>query len=173
MSTPFLGQVSIFAFQFAPVGWAQCNGQILAISQNTALFSLLGTTYGGDGVSTFALPNFQSRVPIGTGQGLGLTNRNFGEVGGQESVTLTAAQNAPHSHAALCSSNVGTSYDAAGNYWSIDAGGNPEYGSGSVAGSMSTAATTPAGGSLPHNNLQPYLTLNFCIALEGIYPARN
>ena len=173
MSDPFLGEIRIFAFNFAPKGWALCNGQLVAISQNTALFSILGTTYGGNGTSNFALPNFQSRVPIGAGQGPGLTNRVLGEMAGQEAVTLTAAQNAPHSHQALCSSGVGNSYDPAGNYWSVDAGGNPEYGPVPVAGSMSAAATSPAGGSLPHNNIQPYLTVNFCIALTGIFPSRN
>jgi microcystin-dependent protein len=175
MSTPFLGQISIFAFNFAPRGWALCNGQLLAIAQNTALFSILGTTYGGNGTTTFALPNLQSRVPIGVGQGPGLSNRDLGEVGGQEAVTLTSDQNAPHNHQLLCSSADGNSYDPAGNYWSQDAGGNPEYGPASdgIAGSMSPAATSLAGGNQPHNNIQPYLTLNFCIAMEGIFPSRN
>ena len=173
MSEPYLGEIRIFAFNFAPSGWALCNGQILSIQQNTALFSLLGTTFGGNGTNTFALPNFQSRVPIGAGQGTGLSTRSLGEMAGQEAVTLTAAENAPHSHQALCSSSDGNSYDPAGNYWSVDAGGNPEYGLLPVAGSMSPAATSVAGSSHPHNNIQPYLTLNFCIALQGIYPSRN
>lgn len=175
MAEPFVAQIQIFGFNFAPTGWAFCNGQVLPISQNTALFSLIGTTFGGDGRATFALPNLQSRVPIGANdsQGPGLTQRYLGEAGGEETVTLASPQTPGHTHPANCNSNNGTSYDPAGNVWSVDAGGNNEYGSGPIAGQMSTSATALTGGSQPHDNIQPYLTLNFCIALTGIYPARS
>jgi len=173
MSEPFVAQIQIFAFTFAPTGWAFCNGQILSISQNTALFSLLGTTFGGDGKSNFALPNLQSSVPIGFGQGPGLSNRFLGETGEEEKVTLLSSQSPGHTHPANCSSSVGTSLDPAGNVWSVDAASNNEYGSGDIAGQMSPSAISPTGGGQPHNNLQPYLALNFCIALQGIFPARS
>jgi microcystin-dependent protein len=173
MSEPFVAEIRIFGFNFAPSGWAMCNGQIMAISQNTALFSLLGTTYGGNGISTFALPNLQSRIPIGPGQGAGLSLRDLGELSGEENVTLLNTQLAAHSHPANCNSNMGNSYDPAGNLWSVDAGGNNEYGSGTIAGQMSPGAISPTGGGQPHNNIQPYLALNFCIALQGVFPARS
>jgi len=180
MSEPFLAQIQIFAFNFPPFGWAFCNGQILAISQNTALFSLLGTNYGGNGTSTFALPNLQSSVPVGVqnGAGPGLTQRFLGEAGGAESVTLLQTEMASHTHTANCTAAQGNSLNPAGGVWSTDVAGNNEYGSGSVAGSMSTLATslsggTPNGSTQPHPNIQPYLALNFCIALRGIFPTRN
>lgn len=175
MAEPFLAQIQIFAFNFAPQGWALCNGQILAISQNTALFSLLGTNFGGNGTSNFGLPNLQSRVPIGANDsaGPGLTQRVIGQVGGEEAVTLLSGQIPGHTHPANCSSAVGTSYDPAGNVWSVDAGGNNEYGSGPIAGQMSSSATGVTGGGAPHSNVQPYLAVNFCIALTGIYPSRS
>jgi microcystin-dependent protein len=175
MAEPFLAQIQIFALNFPPVGWAFCNGQLLPISQNTALFSLLGTTFGGNGQTTFALPNLQSRVPIGANgsAGPGLTERLLGESAGEETVTLAPLQIPGHTHPANCNSNMGTAYDPAGNVWSVDAGGNNEYGAGGVAGQMSLAAISPAGGGQPHTNIQPYLAVNFCIALAGIYPSRS
>jgi microcystin-dependent protein len=174
MSEPFVAQIQIFGFNFAPQGWALCAGQLLPISQNTALFSLIGTFYGGDGRSNFALPNLQGRVPISQGQGPGLTSRGVGEAAGKEFVTLLANQTPGHTHPAYCSNDVGTSYDPAGQVWSQDAGGNQEYGSGAVAGhQMSPSAIQPAGGGQPHNNLQPYVVLNYCIALQGVFPARS
>jgi microcystin-dependent protein len=174
MSEPFVGQIQIFGFNFAPQGWALCAGQILPISQNTALFSILGTTYGGDGKSNFALPNLQGRVPIQQGQGSGLTLRSLGEIGGEEFVTLSANQMPGHTHAANCNNAVGTAYDPAGQVWSQDAGGNQEYGTGAVVGKhMSSNAVLQAGGGQPHNNLQPYLVLNYCIAMQGVFPPRS
>jgi microcystin-dependent protein len=173
MSEPFVAQIQIFGFNFPPQGWAFCQGQILPISQNTALFSLLGTQFGGDGRSNFALPNLQGSVPIGQGQGPGLTQRNLGDTGGEPFVTLLSNQLPAHTHAANCNNNVGTAYDPAGQVWSQDAGGNQEYGSGTPAGQMSPNAILPAGGGQPHNNLQPYLALNYCIAMQGVFPPRS
>ncbi len=173
MSEPFLAQIQIFGFNFAPQGWALCAGQIMAISQNTALFSLLGTTYGGDGKTNFALPNLKGRVPIHSGQGPGLTLRDLGEQAGEEFVTLLTSEIPAHNHSATCNPAVGTSYDPAGNVWCHDAGETNEYSSGNPAGQMSPNALTPSGGGQPHNNMQPYLVLNYCIALVGIFPARN
>ena len=174
MSEPFVAQIQIFGFNFAPQGWALCNGQIMPISQNTALFSLLGTQYGGDGKSNFALPNLQSRVAIGQGNGPGLTPRVIGEQNGEEFVTVFANQIPGHTHPARCNNAVGASYDPANQLWSQDAGGNQEYGSTlSNSGVMSPNAVLPTGGGLPHNNMQPFLGLNFCIALQGIFPPRN
>ena len=173
MSEPFLAQIQIFGFNFAPQGWAFCNGQILSISQNTALFSLLGTLYGGNGTSNFALPNLQSRVAIGQGNGSGLTPRVVGEQGGEEFVTVLANQIPGHTHPARCNSAMGTSYDPTNQVWSQDAGGNQEYGSTLAAGAMAPNAVQPAGGGGTHNNIQPFLALNFCIALQGIFPARQ
>ena len=173
MSEPFLAEIRIFGFNFAPQGWALCAGQLLSISQNTALFSLLGTQYGGNGTSNFALPNFQGRLAIGQGQGPGLTQRLVGETGGEQFVTLNSNQLPAHTHPATCNNAVGTSYDPAGQVWSQDAGGNQEYGNSTVAGQMAPNAILPAGGGLPHNNLQPFEVLSFCIAMQGIFPARN
>jgi microcystin-dependent protein len=173
MSEPFVAQIQIFGFNFAPQGWAFCQGQLLPISQNTALFSLIGTQFGGDGRSNFALPNLQDSVPIGQGQGPGLTQRNIGDTGGEPFVTILSSQLAGHTHPANCNNAVGTAYDPAGQVWSQDAGGNPEYGGVAVAGQMSPNAILQAGGGQPHNNLQPYLALNYCIALQGIFPSRN
>lgn len=173
MSEPFVAQIQIFGFNFAPQGWALCQGQLLPISQNTALFSLIGTQFGGDGRSNFGLPNLQGSVPIGQGNGPGLTPRNIGETGGEAFVTILSSQLAGHTHPANCNNAVGTAYDPAGQVWSQDAGGNQEYGGGAVAGQMSPNAILQAGGGQPHNNLQPYLALNYCIAMQGVFPARS
>jgi microcystin-dependent protein len=172
MSEPFLGQIQITGFNFAPFGWALCNGQLLPISQNTALFSLLGTQFGGDGRSNFALPNLQGITPIGMGNGTGLTPIEIGETGGEAGVTLLATQMPAHSHAANCNSGMGDQYAPPGNYWATDAGGNNEYGSTSNS-VMAPGTIGAAGGSQPHSNLQPYLVLNFIIALQGIFPSRS
>jgi len=172
MSEPFVAEIHIFGFNFAPVGWATCDGQILPISQNTALFSLIGTYYGGNGTSNFALPNLQGCAPMGMGSGAGLTSRTLGETGGENSVALNVTNLPAHNHVAKCSDQVGDQYAPAGFYWSQDAGGNPEYDSNGSA-LMNAGAIGTAGGSAPHNNLQPSLTLNFCIALQGVYPARS
>jgi microcystin-dependent protein len=168
MASPFLGQIQIFGFNFAPRGWAFCNGQLLSISQNTALFSLLGTTYGGNGQTTFALPNLQGRVPMHVGQGPGLTNRTQGEVAGTETHTLNANEMPVHTHTARASSGDASDTTPVGN---VLAGGGAYAAAPNQA--MNALAITTAGGSQPHNNLQPYLVLNFCIALQGIFPSRN
>jgi microcystin-dependent protein len=173
MSDPFVAEIRIFGFNFAPQGWALCQGQILSIAQNTALFSLLGTTFGGNGTSNFALPNMQGNIAIGQGQGPGLTDRILGESGGQQSVTLTSSQVPSHTHPATCNNAMGTVYDPAGEVWSQDAGGNQEYGSATVAGQMAPNAIMPAGGGQPHNNLQPFVVMNYGIALQGVFPARS
>ena len=170
---PFVAEIRMFGFNFAPKGWAFCNGQLLPISQNTALFSLLGTTYGGDGKSNFALPDIQGRVVVDPGQGQGLSQYFEGEVGGSETVTLLANEIPSHTHqmqadvldlgdtnvlsqnASLALSASGTLYQSASN------------------ATLNAQALAPQGGNLPHNNLQPYLTLNFCLALQGVFPPRG
>jgi microcystin-dependent protein len=171
MSEPFVGEIRITGFNFAPVGWASCDGQLLSIAQNTALFSILGTTYGGNGTSNFALPNFEGRVPLHFGQGSGLSEINLGQSGGEESLVLTAAEIPAHTHAAKCNAGMGDQYGPPGNFWATDAGGNNEYAN--VANStMAPGAIGLAGTSQPHTNLQPYLVLFFIIALVGIFPSR-
>ena len=173
MADPFVAEIRIFPFNFAPTGWALCDGQILPLSQNTALFSLLGTTYGGDGKSTFALPDLQGRAPMHPGQGKGLSLYDLGQQGGTDNVTLleselplhphqlrgntldTADTNVPSPNAAFALSSGGTLYQTAMN------------------AQLAPEALAPAGGSLPHNNMQPYLTLTFCIALQGVFPPRG
>ena len=176
MADQFVAEIRIVGFNFAPNGWAQCNGQLMSISQNTALFSLLGTNYGGDGKSTFGLPNFQGAAPMGSGAGPGLTPRTQGESGGEYSVSLLTTQMAAHNHPANCTSSPGTSNTPASNFWA-DAGGRgaqPAYTStGTSLMSMSAQAIQLAGGNQSHNNLQPFLTLTFVIALQGIYPSRS
>lgn len=174
MSDQFIAEIRIFASNFAPQGWAFCNGQLMSISQNTALFSLLGTTYGGNGMTNFALPNFQGVSPIHPGQGAGLSLRDLGETGGTETVTLLAAEIPAHTHAANCNSGMGDQYGPPGNFWATDAGGNDEYNAAATPNiTMAAGALGPTGGNTPHSNLQPYLVLNFCIALQGIFPARS
>jgi microcystin-dependent protein len=174
MADQFLGEIRVVGFNFAPLGWALCNGQVLPISQNTALFSLLGTYYGGNGTSTFALPNLQGNAPMHQGNGAGLTPRVIGEVGGETSVTLLTQQMPAHTHAAM---NASTSNAAAPTNAVFGGGGRgkePAYApmSGSTA-LMNAPAIGITGSSQPHNNMSPYLTLNFIIALQGIYPPRS
>ena len=176
MADPFVAEIRIFPFNFAPKGWAFCNGQLLPLSQNTALFSLLGTTYGGDGKSTFALPNLQGSAPMHPGQGQGLSLRDLGQIGGSETVTLLQSEMPFHAH------GVGRASTAAGDsvlpencVWAQAGAGRGAaalYIAGPPTGKVNPNSLTPAGGSLPHNNMQPYLTLNFCIALQGVFPAR-
>jgi len=181
MSSPFVAEIRIFGFNFAPVGWAQCNGQLLPISQNTALFSLLGTFYGGNGKSTFGLPNMQQAVAIHQGQGNGLSLYDLGQSGGAETVTLLQAEMPLHTHNFSVTTANGTTNVATGNQPARGASGNPVsgltqakvYSAIAPQTVMSPQSMTPAGGSLPHNNMMPYLTLNYCIALQGVFPARN
>jgi microcystin-dependent protein len=178
VSDPFVAEIRIVPFNFAPKGWAFCNGQLMPISQNTALFSLLGTTYGGNGQTTFALPNLQGMSPLQQGQGAGLSLRNLGEMGGSDVVTLLSSQVPAHVHTLMArAGSVGDSTSPTNT-----ALGKATYGRQAINTYSATAATpvamhpaaiVPAGGSLPHNNLQPYLTLNFIIALQGIFPPRS
>lgn len=171
MTQPFLSQVTMMAFNFPPRGWAQCDGQIMSISQNAALFSLLGTTYGGNGTSTFALPNLQSCVPIHAGAGF-----NFGQSGGAENVALNAAQLPQHQHALQAVNAPGTSQKGFNHMLAQSAGtGNSSaYLSGNAnTTALASSSIQSAGGGLGHSNIQPYLTVNFCIATSGIFPSRN
>lgn len=172
---PFLGQVMPVPYNFAPNGWAFCNGQLLSISQNTALFSLLGTTYGGDGVSTFALPNLQGRVPLHFGQGAGLSGYVMGQTVGVENVTLQATQIPSHTHSYTPQANgrPGTVTGPAGALWAGSATGDSLYATGASNASMAAQTLGNTGGSQSHENRQPTLALNFVIALQGVYPSRN
>jgi microcystin-dependent protein len=167
---PFLGEIRCFGFNFAPRGWAVCQGQLLAISSNTALFSLLGTMYGGDGRVTFALPDLRGRLPMGFGQGPGLSDRVQGEPGGEEQVSLLQTQLPAHSHT-VAASSAATSKSPSAAVPAFTAAGS-SYGT-SADMSMSTSMIAGGGSSQQHDNMSPYLVLNWCIALEGIYPPRN
>lgn len=181
MSDQFVAEIRIFPFNFPPTGWAFCNGQLLPISQNTALFSLLGTTYGGDGKSTFALPDLQGNVPMQPGQGPGLSLRDLGEMSGVETVTLLQSEIPIHTHQMQVSSQDASTATPTGAYpakglWDAGTGGGlagtfVPNGAGPVT-QGNLQAITVSGNSLPHNNMQPYLTLNFCIAMQGIFPPR-
>ena len=173
MSNPFIGEVKIFGGTFAPRGWALCNGQLLPIAQNTALFSLLGTTYGGDGRVTFALPNLQARAPIGEGQGPGLTPRVLGEVGGQAAVTLTAAQMPPHTHGLRASSTTPATTGTPSNSVALATTSGAKVYRAATNLTPSAAPLANSGGGQAHENRQPYLGLQFIIALQGIFPARS
>jgi microcystin-dependent protein len=170
MSDQFVAEIRIFPFNFPPTGWAFCEGQLMPISQNTALFSLLGTVYGGDGKSTFGLPDMQSNAPMQQGQGQGLSLRDLGEMSGVESVTLLISETPVHNHILQTSDDDANNADPAGRYYGR---GNPVYVAPSALNTMAPEVISPIGGGLPHNNMQPYLTLNFCIALQGIYPQRS
>lgn len=177
---PYLGQIQLFGFNFPPRGWAFCHGQLLSITQNSALFALLGTTYGGDGVTTFGLPDLRGRVAIGHGQGPGLSIYDLGQQGGTESVTLLSNQMPAHTHQLMVSNAAGTTDVANGNYLANGAvtiaRGNTvpaNLYSTSQGGQLNQAAVGVQGGNLPHENRQPYLAMNYCIAVQGIFPPRN
>lgn len=178
MSEPFIGEVRAFGFHFAPVGWAFCNGALMSIAQNPALFSILGTTFGGDGTATFGLPDLQDRAPMHWGQGVGLTPRVIGEVLGSQSVTLTTAQMPSHSHTIQTQAGNTLSQEksepSAAAWLGVSASGKA-YNPNEVPfdATFSSKAIAVNGGSAPHQNMQPLLALNFCIALQGIFPARN
>jgi len=171
VSEPFIGEVRIFGFNFAPTGWAQCNGQLLPIQQNTALFAVIGTTYGGNGTSNFALPNVQNIAHLGAGTLGGFTYMP-GETAGEETVTLASSQLPTHNHNVNCNSANGNQYGPPGNIWATDVSGTNEYAPPST-GTMNPGTILPAGGNQPHNNIQPYLVLNYCIALNGVFPPRG
>lgn len=168
---PFLGQLMLVPYNFAPNGWAQCDGSLLQISQNTALFSLLGTTFGGNGVTTFALPDLRGRAPIHMGQGPGLTNFILGESGGTESVTLNVGNLAPHAHALNAVANPGTSSHPTGNLLASDTAGSV-YSDAAPNTALAAGAVAPAGNGIPFDNHMPYLVMNWIIAMEGIFPSR-
>jgi len=181
MSNPFLAEIRIFPFNFAPLGWAFCDGQILPLSQNTALFSLLGTTYGGDGKSNFALPNLQGSAPMFWGQGPGLSLHDIGEQAGSDTVTLLESEIPAHAHTMVAVTDAASTDDPSGNMlangqWSDGQGGGgglQYYSATAPNATMGFNALSVSGSSFPHNNLMPYLTLNFCIALQGVFPPRT
>jgi len=172
MATPFLGEIKMFSGNFAPKGWAFCDGQILSIQQNTALFSLLGTTYGGNGTTNFQLPNLQGRVPVHWGVLPGGNQYPLGESGGVENVTLTIGQMPAHSHE-FVSTNVAGLDNPAGGVLGAPASGTALYANGGPDGTMNASGNLPVGGNSPHSNVMPYLATNFIIALQGIFPTRN
>ena len=178
---PFLGQIQLFGFNFAPRGWAMCNGQLLSISQNTALFSLLGTTYGGDGRTTFGLPDLRGRVPLGMGHGPGLSDHRQGSQGGAETTSI-GVQNMPNHNHGLSQAKVtipvsgdDASQDEAEGHFLANGqfyhnAADAVYGTGPIS---VTGSSDPAGGGQPTNNMQPFIAMNYCIALMGIFPSRN
>lgn len=170
---PFIAEIRIVGFNFAPKGWAFCDGQLLPISQNTALFSLLGTFYGGNGASTFALPNLQGATPLGSGQGPGLSPRTLGETGGSSTVDLLESEMPSHSHALQAhAGDPGDLNDPTSGLFALAAGGSPYNPSAPAPVALGEGVLSFVGQSSPHNNMQPYLTLNFVIALQGVYPSR-
>ncbi len=174
MADPFVAEIRIFPFNFAPNGWAFCDGQLLPLSQNTALFSLLGTTYGGNGKSNFALPDLQGRAPMHPGQGPGLSLHDLGETGGSETVSLLESEIPAHSHTAYAQNNpLGSSAVPTSKSFTRPASGNLYFSGAASTVQMDPNTLAPAGGDQPHNNMQPYLTLSFCIALQGVFPPRT
>jgi microcystin-dependent protein len=180
MSDQFVAEVRIFPFNFAPTGWATCDGQLMPISQNTALFSLLGTTYGGDGKSTFALPNLQGSAPMQPGQGQGLSLRDLGEMSGTDNITLLTSEIPVHTHTVQVSNQTATAATPTGNVpariafsTGTQSGSGVAYSANTPTVLMAPEALAATGASQPHNNLQPYLVLTFCIALQGIFPPRS
>jgi microcystin-dependent protein len=175
MADPFLGEIRVFGFNFPPTGWAQCNGQLLPITQNTALFTLLGTTYGGNGSTTFGLPDLQGSVAMQHGQGPGLSLYDLGESGGSDTVSLEASEIPAHTHVVRGQTNTGNLQEPASARSLARSGGGTIYTS-NVSSNlvpMAPQTLTPAGSSLPHDNVAPVLVMNFCIAIQGIFPPRD
>ena len=179
MSEPFLGEIRIFAFDFAPKGWATCGGQIISIAQQTALFSILGTTYGGNGQTTFALPDLRSRVPVHMGQGPGLPPYDLGQLAGEENHQLTMSEMPIHTHTFGATAAPGTKKPIAGGIFGddVDTQAVDYFATPNAPGTsfvtLSPLSMPAAGSSLPHSNMQPYLAVNICMALQGIFPSRN
>jgi microcystin-dependent protein len=172
MADPFVAEIRIFPFNFAPKGWAWCDGQLLPLSQNTALFSLLGTTYGGNGKSNFALPDLQGRAPMHPGQGPGLSLHDLGETGGSETVSLLESEIPAHSHTFRVSAGDATNQTPSGEMMATGIGIG-QYAAPGAFTQLNANALAPAGGDQPHNNMMPYLTFYFCIALQGVFPPRG
>jgi microcystin-dependent protein len=173
MSDPFVAEIRIFAFNFAPRGWAFCDGQLLSISQNTALFALLGTTYGGDGRVTFGLPNLQGQSVMQPGQGPGLSLHDLGETGGEPFVTLLQSETPVHTHNFEASARPAAARQPSGAYLAAGQGVGMYDANSQPTTTMAPQMLTPSGGDQPHNNLMPYLVTSFCIALQGIFPPRS
>lgn len=176
MSQPFIGEIRLLPYNFAPLGWATCSGQLLSIAQNDALFALIGTTYGGDGQTTFALPDLRGRLPVHQGQGPGLSNYTIGQVAGTESVTLISTQLPAHTHTLIATTAAATSLTPGNALLPGAVSGDTFYvntTAGNTMAPMSNQMLSQAGGSQPHENTMPTLTLQFCMALEGIFPSRN
>lgn len=173
MADPFVAEIRIFPFNFAPKGWAWCDGQLMPLSQNTALFSLLGTTYGGDGKSNFALPDLQGRAPMHPGQGPGLSLHDLGETGGSETVTLLESEIPAHNHIVRASSDDGDLKVGTPLRSLARSSGGFAWGAGAGNTNLGDQTLTPAGGDAPHNNMMPYLTCYFNIALQGVFPPRG
>jgi microcystin-dependent protein len=173
MSDPFVAEIRIFAGNFAPRGWALCNGQLLPISQNTALFSLLGTNYGGDGRSTFGLPNLQGAAPMHQGQSPGGSMYFLGQMGGEQTVTLISTEMPMHTHSVSASGTDGGDRSPANERFAVGVGGINSYAAQGASAQLAPQTMTVSGGSLPHNNMMPYLTMTFIIALQGIFPPRS
>jgi microcystin-dependent protein len=174
MADPFVAEIRIFTGNFAPIGWAMCNGQLIPISQNTALFSLLGTNFGGNGTTNFALPNLQGASPLGWGQGAGLSERNLGQSGGEKTVTLTQSQIPSHSHRVEGTVGAITASPSKATFASASLGHASAYGpSTGTPVPMNANAVETSGGGQPHDNMPPYLALNFIISLQGIFPPRS
>lgn len=172
-SEPFIGEIKLFAGNFQIIGHAFCNGQLMSIAQNTALFALIGTTYGGDGQTTFGLPDLRGRIPIHQGTGPGLTTRVIGEVAGSETVTITVNQLPLHTHLMNCNTATGNSADPTNNFWAAQPALTQYEAAPTAASNLKPNAISNAGGSQPHTNQQPYLAINYLIATEGIFPSRN
>jgi microcystin-dependent protein len=173
MADPFVAEIRIFPFNFAPRGWAWCDGQLLPLSQNTALFSLLGTTYGGNGKSNFALPDLQGRVPMHPGQGPGLSLHDLGETGGSDTVTLIESEIPAHSHVVNAAITPASQRNPSDAVLARSRNATVYQNTVTQLTSMAPQAIAPAGGDQPHNNMQPYLTFYFCIALQGVFPPRG
>jgi microcystin-dependent protein len=171
MSEPFIAEIRMVGFTFAPRGWAFCDGQLLPISQNTALFSLVGTTYGGDGRTTFGLPDLRGRVPVHQGTGPGLTNRRLGERGGTENETLLPGEIPSHTHAVSAANAVPDREDLQGAVWTSQS--NNPYTNVAPTDTLRQDLVNTAGGGQAHNNMGPWIAIRFCIALQGLYPSRN
>jgi microcystin-dependent protein len=178
MDTMYISALAIFGFDYAPKLWAFCDGQLLAIQQNQALFSLLGTTFGGNGTTTFALPNLKGRVPIGMSQGPGLSNYVLGQQGGNENVTLQIANLPAHSHTAIVNNTAANgaspaTASAIAAVTDVNTEATKIYNTATPNVTLNSGTITPIGGSQPHSNLQPYITVNYCICLSGNFPSRN